>query len=175
VGPRWHWHNALFAEVIGTFVLVTVVLQTACNPKSSGNRAQACIAIGLAVFAAHTVLIPIDGCSINPTRSFGPALLAFTRQTEMKPGAQVLAPVAVVSPTEGNITIPAPLVVHTKEDGPAPWNDMWIFWVGPLLGAALAAGVYNFMLAVEPQKPKEGKLLGKEGTEGSSDEENCCN
>ena len=32
--------------------------------------------IGLAVFLAHVVCIPITGCSINPTRSFGPALVA---------------------------------------------------------------------------------------------------
>merc|ERR1719426_581308 len=62
-----------------TFVLVWVVLQTACNPKSVGNRAQACIAIGFAVFLAHSVLIPIDGCSINPTRSLGPAIVAKIR------------------------------------------------------------------------------------------------
>merc|ERR1712154_340913 len=54
---------------------VTVVLQTAVNPKSAANRAQACIPIGFSVFLAHTVLIPIDGCSINPTRTFGPAII----------------------------------------------------------------------------------------------------
>lgn len=29
-----------------------------------------------ALLQAHTVLIPLDGCSINPARSFGPALVA---------------------------------------------------------------------------------------------------
>ena len=32
---------------------------------------EACIAIGFAVFLAHCVLIPITGCSINPTRTIG--------------------------------------------------------------------------------------------------------
>merc|ERR1711924_223759 len=68
--------NALVGEIVMTFLLVFVVLQTAVNPKSEANRAQACIAIGFAVFLAHCVLIPVDGCSINPTRTVGPAVLS---------------------------------------------------------------------------------------------------
>jgi len=68
--------NAFVGELMMTFLLMLVVLQTAVNPISSANRPQACLAIGFAVFVAHTVLIPVDGCSINPTRSFGPALVA---------------------------------------------------------------------------------------------------
>jgi glycerol uptake facilitator-like aquaporin len=30
----------------------------------------------MSVMIAHLFLLPIDGCSINPTRSFGPALVA---------------------------------------------------------------------------------------------------
>ena len=42
-----------------------------------GNKQNlAPLPIGLAVFLAHVVCIPITGCSINPTRSFGPALVA---------------------------------------------------------------------------------------------------
>ena len=44
VGPKWHWWNAVIGEMMGTFLLVFVVLQTACNPKSAMNRSQACIA-----------------------------------------------------------------------------------------------------------------------------------
>jgi glycerol uptake facilitator-like aquaporin len=43
----------------------TVIWETAVSPKSTcGNNAI--IAIGFAVFVAHMLLIPIDGCSINP-------------------------------------------------------------------------------------------------------------
>jgi len=71
--------NALLGEFMMTFLLVFVILETAVTPASEPNRALACLAIGLAVFLAHSVLIPIDGCSINPTRSFGPALVAAGR------------------------------------------------------------------------------------------------
>ena len=111
---------------------------------------QACIAIGLAVFMAHCVLIPIDGCSINPTRSFGPALLNIHRMEAPKseePGANMVGAVAVAS------TVKVEPTVSDDVMGPSYWRDMWIFWIGPLLGASLAAGVYKIMLKLdEPAK-----------------------
>ena len=56
-----------------TFLLVFTVLQTAVN-SDFDYSSMACFAIGLAVFLGHSLLVPIDGCSINPTRSFGPAV-----------------------------------------------------------------------------------------------------
>ena len=53
-----------------TFVLVLVVLETT-SQRAKKNAPLAPMAIGCAVFLAHSVLIPIDGCSINPTRSLG--------------------------------------------------------------------------------------------------------
>jgi len=74
--------NAFIGEAVMTFLLMFVVLETAVNPNSEANRALACVAIGFAVFLAHTVLIPIDGCSINPTRPFGPAFVAQQRYSK---------------------------------------------------------------------------------------------
>ena len=146
VGLKWNWWNALIGEVVDTFLLVFVVLQTACNPKSAMNRSQACLAIGLAVFMAHCVLIPIDGCSINPTRSFGPALLSLSRMEAPK----AVEPVATMvgEPALGEV---APKAAEDVEEaaGPGYWRSMWIFWVGPLLGACLAAGVYKAMLMLD--------------------------
>ena len=146
VGLKWNWWNALIGELVGTFLLVFVVLQTACNPKSSMNRSQACLAIGLAVFMAHCVLIPIDGCSINPTRSFGPALLSLSRMEAPK----AVEPVATMvgEPALGEV---APKAVQDEDAaaGPGYWRSMWIFWVGPLLGACLAAAVYKGMLMLD--------------------------
>jgi len=130
----WEWHNALVGEILGTFLLMMVVLQTAVQPKSAGNRAQAAIAIGLAVFVAHAVLLPIDGCSINPTRSFGPALIA-----------------------------------HIRTAGSVPtFRHMWIFWVGPLVGAALAAGHYRVMEMVTAEEESHGGLRGTKSSSQSS-------
>mmetsp|Transcript_66744 Transcript_66744/g.114671 ORF Transcript_66744/g.114671 Transcript_66744/m.114671 type:complete len:321 (-) Transcript_66744:23-985(-) len=73
--------QAILAEVMGTALLCYVVWETAVSSESTvGNNAA--IAIGFAVFIAHIVLIPIDGCSINPTRSFGPALMSYLRDCD---------------------------------------------------------------------------------------------
>ena len=76
VSANYTQGEAFFGEIIMTFVLMYVVLETACNPKNAGNIVLAPVAIGFAVYLGHVVLIPIDGCSINPTRSFGPAVVA---------------------------------------------------------------------------------------------------
>ena len=71
-----------YCAVMGTALLVYTVLESAVNSKavttaSDGSKQNlAPIPIGLAVFCAHIVLIPITGCSINPTRSFGPSVVA---------------------------------------------------------------------------------------------------
>lgn len=72
--------GAFIAEVMGTALLMYTVLETAVNSKAvttgEGKQNLAPLPIGLAVFVAHIFLIPITGCSINPTRSFGPALVS---------------------------------------------------------------------------------------------------
>jgi len=105
--------NAFVGEFMMTFLLMFVVLETAINPQSKANREMAALAIGFAVFVAHSVLIPIDGCSINPTRSFGPALVRKMCYSEKNQGS---------------------------------FEDMWVFWAGPLLGATAAAFVSTRLL-----------------------------
>lgn len=76
ISPGVSEGNAFVGEAVMTFVLVSVVLETAVSHKSSTIRSQAPLAIGFAVFCAHAVLLPIDGCSINPARSLGPAIVS---------------------------------------------------------------------------------------------------
>lgn len=122
VAPGFKEWNALVGEIVMTFLLVFVVLQTAVNPKSEANRALACVAIGFAVFLAHCVLIPVDGCSINPTRTIGPAFVSKIR----------------------NANKPSDALQH-----------LYIFIVGPFLGAALAAGAYLGIVAISPADAKD--------------------
>jgi aquaporin Z len=65
--------GAFLLEVLLTFVLVAVVLLVTGR---SGTPGFAGLAIGLALTAVHLVGIPLDGTSVNPARSFGPALFA---------------------------------------------------------------------------------------------------
>jgi MIP family channel proteins len=113
IDDKYSITSALIGEAIMTFLLMFVVLETAVNPASKANRVVACIAIGLAVFLAHSVLIPLDGCSINPTRSFGPALVK----------------------------------KFFYKDSDDAFKDHWVFWLGPLCGAAGAVLVSSALSA----------------------------
>ena len=80
--------NAFLVETMGTALLIYVVLETAVNNHAVTSDDESVIRgtkqnlapfpIGLAVFLAHVICIPLTGCSINPTRSFGPALVSNT-------------------------------------------------------------------------------------------------
>jgi len=72
--------NAFCGEFFMTFLLLFVVFHTAVHKGYSKQTTNAApLAIGMSVFCAHCVLIPITGCSINPTRTFGPAVLSAFR------------------------------------------------------------------------------------------------
>merc|ERR1712129_189790 len=82
--PAFDSMRALIGEIMGTFILVITVLETAVNPLTLANRGLACLAIGISVFLVHCVLINVDGCSINPTRSFGPMVVRLMVYPERK-------------------------------------------------------------------------------------------
>ena len=67
------WQGVV-AEVVFTFVFVLVVLGTTDAEKGAGNFAG--LAIGLSLILVHLVCIHYTGTSVNPARSFGPAILA---------------------------------------------------------------------------------------------------
>ena len=100
LGPDVSVSMGLLMEIVVTFALVFVIFATAVDPSGMGNLAP--LAIGLAVLVDHILAVPLTGASMNPARSFGPALVA------------------------------------------GEWGDQWIYWVGPLLGGAVAGLVYQF-------------------------------
>lgn len=63
---------ALLSEGLLTFFFVLVVLGATDANKGFGKFAG--LAIGLALGLVNTVGIPVDNCSVNPARSFGPAV-----------------------------------------------------------------------------------------------------
>ena len=65
--------EGLGLEIIATAFLVVVVYNVAVSKKGWGINAP--IAIGLAVMLIHFVAVPFTGASVNPARSFGPALV----------------------------------------------------------------------------------------------------
>lgn len=75
--------------------------------KKVGHGSLGGLIIGLTLTLVHILSIGLTGTSVNPARSFGPALIAAFA---------------------GNA---------------APLSCLWVFIVGPLVGAALAALTYK--------------------------------
>ena len=65
--------SAFLTEVVLTFLFLFVIFGAT---SKLGNSQMAGLAIGLTLVLIHLVAIPITGTSVNPARSFGPAIFA---------------------------------------------------------------------------------------------------
>lgn len=65
--------SAFIAETVLTFLFILVIFKTTAKWN---NSVMAGLAIGLTLVVVHLVAIPITGTSVNPARSFGPAIFA---------------------------------------------------------------------------------------------------
>lgn len=77
VGATHAQHGLLTAfvmEIVLTFILVLIVLGTATRYSLIGT--DAAIAVGATIACAGLFSAPISGASMNPARSFGPALVS---------------------------------------------------------------------------------------------------
>ncbi len=64
---------AFIAEAVLTFLFLFVIFGTT---SKFGNSTMAGAAIGFTLVLIHLFAIPITGTSVNPARSFGPAIIA---------------------------------------------------------------------------------------------------
>lgn len=65
--------SAFVTEAVLTFLFLFVIFGTT---SKWGNGSMAGLAIGITLVLIHLVAIPITGTSVNPARSFGPAIFA---------------------------------------------------------------------------------------------------
>ena len=72
VNPVYGTGAALIVEIVLTAVFLAIILQAS---RSDKMQRSAFTAIALALVAIHVAAIPISGASVNPARSFGPALV----------------------------------------------------------------------------------------------------
>ena len=73
-GPGYHDWQALLMEIALTAVLVSVILGTASAAQNVG--AIAALGVGGYIALAGLWSAPVSGTSMNPARSFGPALVS---------------------------------------------------------------------------------------------------
>ena len=64
---------AFITEAVLTFLFLYVIFNVT---SKHGNSNMAGLAIGITLVLIHLVAIPITGTSVNPARSFGPAIFA---------------------------------------------------------------------------------------------------
>lgn len=72
-GEGYSTVSAFITETIFTFLFLFVIFATT---SKLGNSNMAGMAIGLTLVLIHLVAIPVTGTSVNPARSFGPAIFA---------------------------------------------------------------------------------------------------
>lgn len=72
--------RALVLEVVLTFILMFVITAVATDARAAGGGAA--LAIGFTVMLAVMFAGPASGASMNPARSFGPALVSSTWQSQ---------------------------------------------------------------------------------------------
>lgn len=101
--------NAYVAEAFCTFMLLVVIYETGIHNKSVTRTSRntrpiiAPLVLGLTVFCCHTVLIPIDGCSMNPFRSLAPAIIATFRKVEGDDKYWKHMHIFIIAPTVGAV------------------------------------------------------------------------
>ena len=110
VYPLW---MVFLAEVSLTFLLVSsIFLFVSSHRLMRWTPLMVCILVGVMVWLEA----PVSGTSLNPARSFGPALVSWI------------------------------------------WNDHWLYWIAPPLGALLAVGAFR-LLAIGERDVLTGKLF----------------
>ncbi len=96
-------------EIVLTFFLMFVIMAVATDDRAIGQAAA--LAIGGTVLLDAMFGGPISGASMNPARSFGPALVSGT------------------------------------------WDHLWLYILGPVIGALVAAFAYEL---VRGERPRPG-------------------
>ncbi len=74
--------NVLIAELIFTFALVYVVLNTATSKKTAGNSYYG-LAIGFTLMAAAYAIGSISGCAINPAVAIGLTVMGLSKLSNL--------------------------------------------------------------------------------------------
>jgi len=70
---NYSMQSAFIAEFVFTSIFLIVIHAVT---SKLGNSTMAGLAIGITLVLIHMVVIPVTGTSVNPARSFGPAIFA---------------------------------------------------------------------------------------------------
>ncbi|KAM3845872.1 aquaporin-2 [Vipera latastei] len=95
--------QAVAMEIFLTFQLVLCIFASTDDHRTD-NLGSPALSIGFSVILGHLIGINYTGCSMNPARSFAPAVIL------------------------------------------GEFDNHWVFWLGPMVGAVVASLLYNYAL-----------------------------
>ncbi|XP_029179062.1 aquaporin AQPcic-like [Nylanderia fulva] len=104
------------AEALATGILVFVACSI-WDSRNAKNTDSVPIKFGLTITMLAFAFVPYTGCSMNPARSFGPAVW-------------------------NNY-----------------WNHHWLYWVGPLVGSAIATLIYRFLFSPKTKNQHDSETF----------------
>ena len=97
----------LLVEIVLTFIFLLAILGVTSKKANHGSFAG--LVIGLSLVLIHIASIGLTGTSVNPARSFGPAIVS-----------------TIIMGSGSALT------------------ELWVFFVGPFVGAVIAALVHKY-------------------------------
>ncbi|BAT94859.1 hypothetical protein LR48_Vigan02g178200 [Vigna angularis] len=135
------------AQILGSIVAALLLRLVTNNMRPEG------FSLSVGVGAVHGLILEIG-------LTFGLMYTVYATAMDPKRGTvSTIAPLAIGLVVGANILAGGPFdgacMNPARAFGPAlvgwRWQNHWIFWVGPLLGAALAAVLYEFVvIPIEP-------------------------
>ncbi|KAL0106383.1 hypothetical protein PUN28_016245 [Cardiocondyla obscurior] len=105
------------AEILATGIFAFFACAS-WDPRNAKNTDSLPLKFGLCITGLCFAFVPISGCSLNPARSFGPAVW-------------------------NNY-----------------WKNHWIYWVGPITGAIIAAMIYRFIFSLKTKSQENLQDIG---------------
>jgi aquaporin Z len=129
--------SQLLGAVAAAGVVQIVLGQTfAPAPGSTASTSQALLVEILYTFALALVVLNVATSPATAGNSFYGLAIGFT----------IVAAAFAGGPVSGGAFNPAvgtgPIIVHATM-GNGSWSNLWLYWVGPLIGGALAVGVFR--------------------------------
>lgn len=104
-GEGQNLFGAFLVEALATFALMFIICTNVVDARAVRNPG---LAVGGVVTACVFAFGPLTGASMNPARSFGPALYGH-------------------------------------------WDAHWVYWAGPIIGAALGALAWRLIWGAQPE------------------------